>query len=215
MKKQTVLLLLTFFFALNIKPSKAQTAADVFSENVPITYAGIDFTHARYLGNGEPVDPTVFTPLSKRINNLIITESEKYNIEKAVKKEVRTKIDVTDALNETVDGTKTIVEKAEEKDNLTEEKIKQIVSNYDLKGYEKTGVGMVFIVDLMDKNAVNASVWVTFFSLTTRTVLFTEQMEGEAGGAGLRNFWARPFFEIIDDIRTKEWKKWKSKYGAK
>ena len=137
MKKQTLLLLIIFFLAINVKKSKAQSTADVFSDNVPITYVGVDFTNARYYGNGEPFDGNVFTPLAKRINNLIITEYDKYNIEKAVKKEVRLKIDVTDALNETVDGNKMLVEKAEEKDDLSEEKVAQIISNYDLKGYEK------------------------------------------------------------------------------
>ena len=68
--------------------------------------------------------------------------------------------------------------KAEEKDDLSEEKVAQIISNYDLKGYEKNGVGMVFVVDLLDKNAVNASMWVTFFSLSTKKVIFTEQLAG-------------------------------------
>ena len=215
MKKQTLILLITFIFACNFKQAKAQTAADVFADNTPITYVGTDFTHARYFGNGEAFDGNVFTPLAKRINNLIITEYEKYNIEKAVKKEVRIKIDVTDALNETVDGNKMMVEKAEEKDDLTEEKVKQIISNYDLKGYDKTGIGMVFVVDLLDKNAVNASMWVTFFSLSTKQIIFTEPMVGEAGGFGLRNFWARPFAEVIGEMKSKTWKKWKSKYGAK
>ncbi|HUM53456.1 MAG TPA: hypothetical protein PK431_16680 [Chitinophagales bacterium] len=215
MKKQTLLLLIIFFLAINVKKSTAQSTVDVFSDNVPITYVGVDFTHARYYGNGEPFDGNVFTPLAKRINNLIITEYDKYNIEKAVKKEVRLKIDVTDALNETVDGNKMLVEKAEEKDDLSEEKVAQIISNYDLKGYEKNGVGMVFVVDLLDKNAVNASMWVTFFSLSTKKVIFTEQLAGEAGGFGLRNYWARPFAEVIGSIKSKEWKKWKSKYGAK
>ena len=74
---------------------------------------------------------------------------------------------------------------------------------------------MVFVVDLLDKNAVNASMWVTFFSLSTKKVIFTEQLAGEAGGFGLRNYWARPFAEVIGSIKSKEWKKWKSKYGAK
>ncbi|MFN8284229.1 MAG: hypothetical protein U0U67_13505 [Chitinophagales bacterium] len=210
MKKQTLFLLVTFLFSFY--SNKAQTAADVFSDNVPITYVGADFTHAKYFGNGDYFDPTVLTPMAKRINNLIITEYDKYNIEKAIKKEVRLKIDVTDALNETIDGAKMVVEKAE---NITEDEVKTIVSNYDLKGYEKTGIGMVFIVDLLDKNAVNASMWVTFFSLSTKQVIFTEQVAGEAGGAGLRNYWARPFYEVIADMKSKDWKKWKSKYGAK
>ena len=46
MKKQTLLLLIIFFLAINVKKSKAQSTADVFSDNVPITYVGVDFTHA-------------------------------------------------------------------------------------------------------------------------------------------------------------------------
>lgn len=210
MQPKNLFLLITFLFSFYI--NKAQTAADVFADNTPITYVGIDFTHAKYFGNGEPFDPQVFVPLTKRINNLIVTEYDKYNIEKAIKKQVLLKIDVTDALNETVDGSKMIVTKAE---NLTEADVKKLVSNYDLKGYEKSGIGMVFVVDLLDKNAVNASIWVTFFSLSTKQILFTEQMLGQAGGFGLRNYWARPFAEIIGDMKSKEWKKWKSKYGAK
>ncbi len=210
MRNLTLTYCLWFFLLSSVLSSSAQSRSQLFEESTTVTYIGIDFSHARFIDDEKMTfEPQVFLPLTQRINNLIVTEYEKYDIGKAIKKEVQLKIDITAKINEKINTQNILVKTPEENDHLTTAEISKIVAQYDLTGINTT-VGMVFIVDLMSKPDENASIWATFFDIKSKSVLLTEKMDGAAGGFGLRNYWARPFAEIINQIKNKQLKKWKA-----
>ncbi len=205
-----ILLLLTCMFIINPKKLIAQSAKDVFNVDVPITYYGVDFSKGHYFGEIGTVDINEMIDLTNKINELIVKEASKYNIAEAIQRtEMSTKTDLTLTQNASIDTKKFIVF-GKDDDRLSEDKIKKAISKYSISG---KGIGIVFMVDIMDKSTAQTTIWVTFFNEGNKKLLFTEKLSGKAGGFGFRNYWARSFYGIIKDMKALKFKIWKAKYN--
>jgi hypothetical protein len=79
---------------------------------------------------------------------------------------------------------------------LNEEIIQQVVSEYKT---EYTGYGLVFIVESFNKTFEKGTVWVTFFHIPTKQVVLTKKMTAEPMGFGIKNYWARIFYRVMQD----------------
>jgi hypothetical protein len=94
---------------------------------------------------------------------------------------------------------------------LDKNTIAEIIKEYNTK--EKQGLGIVFIMESLDKPKRIATMWVTFFDIASKTVLLTEKMSGKPGGAGFRNYWARTYYNVMVKIKKTEYLKWKTEYN--
>jgi len=86
--------------------------------------------------------------------------------------------------------------------------LQEIVNAYVLR--EKKGVGMVINLVNFNKEREYALVYVTFFDIATREILFAVEASGEAGGGGMTKHWAvgveaavRDMF--IDEVYKHRW----------
>ncbi len=86
--------------------------------------------------------------------------------------------------------------------------IQKIVKSYVLR--ETKGVGMVINLVNFNKEREYALVYITFFDIQTREILFAVEASGEAGGSGLTKHWAtgveaavRDMF--IDEVYKRRW----------
>ena len=201
-----------FFLIWNVVSTNAQTVKDIFTDETPITYLGIDFSNSKFYGDPGTVDGNEMVNLLKKINDVIVFEyAKKYNIAAAIKhSNIDLKIDLTDKLNVNIDGKKFITYNPGDINKLEESDINKIVGKYKTTG---KGIGMIFIVDNMDKSQNSTTAWVTFFNLGNKKVLLTEKMTSKAAGFGFRNFWTKPFYDMIKDIKTTYYTKWNSKYN--
>ncbi|MBK6275743.1 MAG: hypothetical protein IPF58_14090 [Saprospirales bacterium] len=201
-----------FFLTWNVVSTNAQTVKDIFTDETPITYLEIDFSNSKFYGDPGTVDGNEMVNLLKKINDVIVFEyAKKYNIAAAIKhSNIDLKIDLTDKLNVNIDGKKFITYNPGDINKLQEADINKIVGKYKTTG---KGIGMIFIVDNMDKSQNSTTAWVTFFNLGNKKVLLTEKMTSKAAGFGFRNFWTKPFYDMIKDIKTTYYTKWNSKYN--
>lgn len=209
MKQLNLILLIVITFAFS-NYSKAQLSVkDVFDTESPLTYFGADFSHAVCYGEGTPFIAVNF---ANSINNVLKDEYEKYNLPQAFKKStVNLKFELTFNQNTKIDEEKFFTYSPSDLNKKTSEDIQKFVSSYDLQGFE-SGMGVVFIVDYLNKTDLVAAIWVTFFDISTKNVVFTEKTYGKPRGFGLRNYWANTFEEIIKDINSSYYKSWKKKY---
>jgi len=221
MKRYFVILLVVVLFS---QGTYAQTtAADIFDRSKNnVIWLGIDYSHVKLYGTfSEITSPTGYHQLEKgpleirdryfvEWNDLVIAESDKYNLEKALrKKSVPFDIRMTEITN-----SKTNIDKMFPKSSygLNEDSISNIVANYDLSVIEaKEGIGMVAIMETMNKGKGQASMHITFFDLATQKVLLTERMTGAANGLGFRNYWIKPIYVVFIKIRDTQYAKWKAK----
>ena len=75
-----------FFLTWNVVSTNAQTVKDIFTDETPITYLGIDFSNSKFYGDPGTVDGNEMVNLLKKINDVIVFEyAKKYNIAAAIK----------------------------------------------------------------------------------------------------------------------------------
>jgi len=180
----------------------AQSRADLHNERTVITWLGLDFSQTKFIGSAtEFKDVGVITndkfrdDYTAAWNQLFINEQKKYDVAAALHRgEVKYAMNVTAKAN-------SVIKKdffSNDPDNyktLDEAKIAQLVKAYNFQG--KEGVGLLFFVEGMSKGKEEASAWVTFVDMDSRTVLLTMYETGKPGGFGFRNYWAKAFFNIL------------------
>lgn len=202
--RKSLLFVVALFFA---GQASAQTLSDLFAGKAKLTFLGLDFTQAKYIGRAGFVDPIAIK--NQHItswNNLIEFEPKKFSLQEAFKLKpdmYQTKVADMIKLNESAEVKDNITEDAYV---ITEDQVKKSVSKYSLS--EKDGIGIVYVVESLNKNAEKLFAWVTFIDLKSKKVLYTEKLEGAAGGFGFRNYWAGGVYKINKSIDSKYYKQW-------
>lgn len=209
-----VLFLFCFLFSVLVS---AQEAKDVFEKSTKVTWLGLDFTKAKFIGDRERYGSTSDVQrLLEAWNDLMEKEKDKYNVAAAIdkdKEKVELALDITKEHNQNIDPTELLSNDESDFTHLRENDIASIVADYDFK--DNGGVGVMFIVDSFSKPKGKSSVWVTFINLNSKEVLFTERVEGAPGGAGLRNYWGNSIGDILTKMRKKEFEMWRKKHYRK
>lgn len=204
--------LLSFLFFIAAQGFAQNTMSDIFNGKAKVVFLGLDFTQAKYIGPAGFMDPNAI--LNQHMvswNNLIEFEPKKFSLVKPLKlREEQYVAKVGDMI--------TYNKKANVADNitsenytLTEDQARKAVGKYSLSVNE--GIGVVYVVESLSKNAEKMTAWITFIDLPTKKILLTEKIEGKAGGFGFRNYWAGAVYKMNENVGSKYYKKWST--GAK
>lgn len=187
----------------------AQTARDVFKSGTPVTWLGLDFTEARFIGDRERLGShSDVLHLMEAINQLIINEPTKYDIAEAIERtRIEKAINITSNRNSVLEVGELLSDKSKDYQRLKPSDIEAIIGEYDFE--DLTGIGLMFNVESFSKMDESASVWVTFINMDTKEVLFTQRLTGKPGGFGLRNYWGRSIYSIIESVKKKEYEMWR------
>jgi hypothetical protein len=201
------LLQLTFLCLMTTQLFAQNTMSDLFNGTAKLTFLGLDFTQAKYIGKIGFTDPVAIKNQHMvSWNNLIELEAKKFSLQKAFAlkdEQYKSKVEDMVKLNKTVNIEDNITDDAYA---ITEDQVKKSISRYSLS--EKDGIGLVYVVESLNKTDEKLYAWVTFIELATKKMLYTEKVEGKAGGMGFRNFWAGGVYKINDAIDSKLYKKW-------
>ncbi|WP_118976882.1 hypothetical protein [Taibaiella koreensis] len=198
---------IAFLFLFFLGTITLVRAQDVFDTKQQVTWLGLDFSALKLVKSDEMVtNDELQNKYFPGWNDLVMNEPKKFDIAKAVD---RASVDndlsaVTDA-NKSAKGDFITTDKAAF-EHLNKAQIQQMVKKYNLKG--KSGIGLVLVVEAMDKNRKEASMWVTFINMGTKEVLLSKAIIGESGGFGFRNYWAGAINKVLKAMPG-EMKKWK------
>jgi len=190
-----------------------QKAEDLFSRTgTKVVWLGLDFTQVKLVGPLGTVEKEELIPLFDDMNRLVIAERTKYNFEAALRKdEVPFDLTAVTKLNEAIDPSTIIsYNSSDGTGRLSEEAISVLIKQYKIENTE--GIGLVFFVETLDKVREKGIMWVAFFNLADRNLLFAEKMSGVAGGISFRNHWARSVYEVIIQIKDNRYAEWKFRY---
>lgn len=209
---KAVLLTTLLISGIFTAPAFSQTLKDYFnSSETPSVYLGVDFTKAKLIDDGTANEMDIRDRLFGAINELVINEPKKFDINKAFHKtNVDHDLSLVARRNLKVDAAQIKSGNGADFARLKESDIADLVKGFDFAG--KTGIGILFVMEGMSKTAKAASVWVTFVDMKTKKLLLTERMEGKAAGFGFRNYWAGSIKDVLDDIEDKRYKQWKNKF---
>jgi len=187
--------------------SFAKGGSDVINSDKPITWLGLDLSHARFIGDatqykdlGDVTGAEIRDKYAPGWNDLFIKEQKKYDVAKYVRRdEVKYAIGVTERVNNNINKS-FFSNDPDDYSHLTESDIKNAVKKYDFKG--EKGVGYVIIIEGMSKGKEAATGWITFVDMSNKSVLETRRVTGKAGGFGFRNYWAKAFFNILKETNN-------------
>jgi hypothetical protein len=210
MKLKPIVFMLSILLAL---PVFGQDKADVFNPSTEVTWLGLDFSGAKFIGDRERLgSESDIRHLIDAINQLMITEADKYNVAAAIqKKTVDNEIDITNEHNAELDVLSLISADGKDHIHLNPSQVEEIISSYDFKG--KSGIGLMFNVESLNKLVEEGSFWITFVNMGTKEVLFTERLTAPPSGFGMRNFWAGSVNGVLAKIKKKEFENWRKKHG--
>jgi len=196
---------------LNMQSVLAQSKTDVFDGKTPITWLGLDYTQAKYIAESSESSESPVTNETVKLyipswNYLFLTEQKKFNVARATHRMyIDNALIVTEKANRTIDKD-FIFKNRTDINALTEENIADLVKNYDYQG--KTGIGMLFFIESMDKNTNTEGAWVTFVDMSSKTLLYTTYLTAKTGGVGFRNNWADATYKILRQVEIdKNWAK--------
>ena len=203
-----------FLLLLMSLASQAQSVSGVFDPSTPVTWLGLDFTNAKFIGDRDKYGSlSDVRYLLKSWNDLMENEKDKYDVGKPFKKpKIEYRLDITRDHNDELDVTEMLTGDQSLYSHVNADDVRAIVKSYDFKGLR--GIGVMFIVESFSKTSQKGAVWVTFIALDTNEVLFTERMEGPPGGSGVRNYWAGAIVDILKRIEKKDFELWRKKYNS-
>ena len=158
---------------------------------------GIDYSGVKAVGVDE--SELRFVRVFEEINDLFLSQPEKYDCGNMINKTILVDIDPICRHNTAADYSGMIQRRRNFSSSVD---VAAAVANYRLQ--ETEGIGMVFIAELLDKGRGCAVHQVVCFDIATREVLFDRRVETKAGGFGLRNYWANAVYEVIRRVRIAE-----------
>ena len=159
------------------------------------SFYGVDYSHVTVHAATE--SPAKFREAFVAINKLLLVEANKYDVSKFARKPVTLSevIGVCELAEQMADSFITFSAIR----MLTDAEVEQAVQTLTVKS--GSGVGMVMVAELLDKPQKRGVFRAVFFDTETRKVLCSRRIEGEAGGFGLRNYWANSVREAMHDLK--------------
>jgi hypothetical protein len=157
-----------------------------------VVWLGVDFTAAKFTLVTE--DPAVIVnQMLKAINVLIISEREKFNIRSFFKvDEVSNNIELVIEFNQQIDPSALVIY---DDYKLDMDQVKDVIKKYDVE--DKSGTGLIFVAENLNKVSQTGSYYVCFFDLSTKEIIDCKRMTGAVSGIGFRNYWACSIYNVM------------------
>lgn len=159
-----------------------------------VEWLGVDFTAAKFVL--VPENPVVIVNKYLRsINTLVITEQAKFDIRRFFGiPEVINNIDLANDFNAKIDPSKIVTTNGY---SFEMDKVKEVIQKYDVN--DKSGTGMIFIAESLDKVKKTGSYYVCFFDLKTKEIIECKKKTAQVSGIGFRNYWASSIYVIMEN----------------
>lgn len=203
-----------FLFVTSILSAQTKTVQDIFNPAEPITWLGIDFSKAKFVGDaGRLINEAEMQEIMYKINALMLAEPDKFDMAGALDRlTVKNALDVTFNKNKTLDGMSMRVLDKVVPEILPRTALDEIVQSYDFGDHD--GIGVMINIDQFNKFTVKGSMWVTFIDMRSKKVLLADHFKGTAQGFGIRNFWASTIYGTIKAMKRGAYKHWRKKNKA-
>ncbi|MCH5599888.1 hypothetical protein [Niabella ginsengisoli] len=150
---------------------KAQTLSEVLNDTkASIFYYGIDFTKAKLIGDPNANPQDIVDRQFAGINALMLNEPKKYDIAGAFRRsELQSDLSFVDKRNAKIDPDELISSSTEDFNRLSEKDVTALVKAFD--GGNRSGTGLLFVVDGMSKYKKAVSLWVTLFDIKKKNFI--------------------------------------------
>ncbi|MCR5568989.1 MAG: hypothetical protein K6G31_06915 [Paludibacteraceae bacterium] len=156
------------------------------------TFYGVNYSKCHTYGWGENPEQTI-SALAE-ISRLFVSEMSKYDLQKFLEKRVDN-YDVEVSVKQTLAKDPKTLETYNQDDRLSFDTIQAVVRGLELK--DSTGYGLMIFGDFLNKKDKVGIYQYVFFDIATREIVEKWEAEGEPGGFGLRNYWAKSVYNTL------------------
>ncbi|MFO7671829.1 MAG: hypothetical protein R6W31_19375 [Bacteroidales bacterium] len=193
MKKLTLFILIgTLWFSC-----QAAGPSQVTDE---LVWFGIDYTLVKFIGTSDQFSdlPKIQSYYFRSWNELILAEKDKYDLNSAFSMAtihynmentiLRSEQRVMDGIVQHNDYT------------IDEDQVKNVVSlNLDPSVNQ---VGAIFVMETLNKTEEISTMWLAVFNIASGEILYMRKYSGAVGGFGFRNYYAKSYYNVIQNLRV-------------
>lgn len=188
-KKTFALLFMSLFL---ISPSLLSKDYNVIDN---VEFYGIDFSQCKVIGAKE-TEPQ-FKLAFNKINDLLIREAPKYNVSKYIMRPINSiRLKEVGKRNTSMQSflfySKTV-------QIMPKEELEAYIQSYTFENNE--GQALIVICDILDKFEGVGLYHYVFVDKSDHTILYDVRVSGRSGGFGLRNYWARSFYNSLKKFK--------------
>jgi hypothetical protein len=192
--------LLMTVMLLSLASLAVSRAEDVSSRT--LVWCGLDYSKVKMIGTEDFRRPDqIFPNMLSSWNGLFMKEMEPHL--EAMAKGVESDLHAVEALNEKASPSQIVREDGTANETVKPSDIKDSDIADAVRGYQlkhEQGLGLVFIMDRLVKAQQTGCLYVVFFDIASRKVLYSERLCEKAGGAGFRNYWFRPVKAAVEKL---------------
>lgn len=175
-------------------PATAFAQADI-ADVSQVSFFGVDFSKVQIMGADE--SDAQFAAAFDGINYLILAEPAKYDLGRAFRKTVV--VEDLSTVSRRNAGLNIDLRGTDPNRTLSDRDMARIVDAYRSAG--DTGYGLVIAGELLNKATGYGTYLVMFFDRSNGDIIYSQRVSGRAGGFGLRNYWARSLYDVLNKWR--------------
>jgi hypothetical protein len=192
MKKMGAILILASISLLG-RPAIPESSAS------ELVWFGIDYSLVKFIGVSD--DFSDLRDIQERIfrswNEIVLAEKDKYDVQSAFgvsRVDYQMEFAISQSENRDMDGILQTEKYSIDKDQVTE-----VVMKYTDTADDR--VGVLFVMETLNKLDQISTMWVAVFQISTGEIIHLERFAGKPGGFGIRNYWARSYYNVLNEIR--------------
>lgn len=179
-----------------------QTRAEVTSSPDALVWCGLDYSEVKMIGTDDFRDPDGIFPGMLDAWNALFMKEMLPSLEKMASP-LRSDVTAVEGPNSKAKASQIVHEDGTKDEmvtptDITEKDIAAAVKNYKIKYND--GLGLVFIMDRLVRAQETGCLYVVFFDIASRKVVYSERMCTKSGGIGFRNYWFSPVKEVVKKL---------------
>jgi len=163
-----------------------------------IVWFGLDYSLVKFIGLSQDFSDMdrIQNYYFRNWNELILAESKKYNLRAAFgvdHVDYQMEKAIISSEERSMEGILQMVPYS-----IPESEVVELVQAYKDPAVQKNGC--IFIMETLNKKEQKATIWVVFFKVSTGDPLSVRHYITSPAGFGFRNYWARPYYNVIRSL---------------
>lgn len=177
-----------------------------------ILWVGINFSKAKFTREEFDYPQEVLQRYLHDWNMLILNDQKKYDIRMSFRKPVmQYDLSVITKTNKSLRTNDLLTKNIKVNDVLSDEQMRELASALTLP--QSLPFALSFWVESFDSKVKTAAIWVVITKTETQEVVLCEKFLKKPSGFGLRNYWARTFYNVFYDIQSQAFLRWENMVG--
>ena len=174
-----------------------------------ILWVGINFSKAKFTREGFDYPQEVLQHYFHEWNMLILNDQKKYDIRMSFRKpRMQYDLSVVTRLNKSTKINDILTRRINISNVFTDERMCEYAAGLPLPS--NSAYALSFWVESFDAMVKTAAIWVVITKTETREVVLCEKFLKKPAGFGVRNYWARTFYNVFYDIQSAAFLRWEN-----